>query len=129
MYNTSKKQLIIDFMTEHKNTSASIDEWINLMQSELGTDIPVRSSVYRIIQNLVKEKKVIRVQNGSKNVKYSISCCLQSHDHLHLKCVNCGELTHVNDAITNSFLEKINSDYNFNVNSVNTIIYGKCTKC
>ncbi len=116
-------------MTKNNDKSASIDEWILLMQKDLGENVPVRSSVYRIMQNLVREKKVIRVQHNTKNVEYCISSCLQSHDHLHLKCVNCGELTHISHDITEDFLKKLNNNYNFNVNSISTIIYGKCTKC
>ncbi len=130
MYNTHNKQLLIDFMTKNNTISCSIDEWILLMQQNIPNKIPVRSTVYRLMQNLVKEKKVIRVQTGTKDVKYCIDICNNTTDeHLHTKCISCGELNHINIRISKEFINKISNDYNFNIDSADTIIYGKCTKC
>ncbi len=130
MYNTHNKQLLIDFMTKHNEISCSIDEWILLMKQNIPDKTPVRSTVYRLMQNLVKEKKVIRVQTGTKDVKYCISGCSHHTDeHLHTKCISCGELNHINIGLSKEFINKISENYSFNINSADTIIYGKCTKC
>lgn len=129
-YNTKKKQMIIDFMTKHREKSLSIDEWLVLMKSEnVYTKLPARSTLFRQIQMLVEEKKVIRSSTSNKTTKYCIASCLNIEDHLHLKCLICGDLVHISRNISNSFMEIINSDYNFYVSTTESIIYGRCGSC
>ncbi len=128
-YNTSKKQILVNFMTNNSDKSLSIDEWINLMNIELnGDNLPVRSTVFRLMQKLVDEKKVIRSAVG-KEIKYCISTCCERAEHLHLKCVSCNKITHLSDICSNDFIQELVKNYDFEINISETIIYGKCKQC
>lgn len=129
-YNTSQKQLLIEFMSKHSDKSLSIDEWISFMNTDIENQkIPVRSTIYRLMQKLVNDKIVIRAHTSPKDVKYCIANCCGSHEHLHLKCVSCGSISHIDSDISCKFLNKISKKYNFKVNLVDTIMYGKCNNC
>lgn len=128
-YNTSQRQILIDFMSKNSDKSYSIDEWILLMQKNIVDDkIPARSTIYRLMQNLVKEKIVIRSSNGKNDVKYVISHC-SSQDHLHLKCLECGDLIHINDTSSKTLFDNISKKYKFVINCTDTMLYGKCINC
>lgn len=128
-YNTLQRQILIEFMTKNKNKSLSVDEWVSLMNYEIiDTKPPARSTVYRLMQRLVKENLIIQ-SISQKSITYCIANCSNTNKHLHLKCITCGNISHVDNKMSHNLSNKILKQYDFEINLVDTIVYGKCTKC
>ena len=50
-------------------------------------------------------------------------------EHLHLKCVNCGKIIHLECAFMDEICEHILLDHGFELQCKNSILYGTCKEC
>ena len=50
-------------------------------------------------------------------------------EHLHLKCVKCGCIIHLECDFMREIAEHIKKDHGFELQCKNSIIYGMCSKC
>lgn len=129
IYQTEQRKTLIDFMKKHSDTSFTIEELVKKMQSDLHS-VPGKSTVYRLMQKLVKEGTVKRfVKGNSRQFVYQIAGCEQSDKHLHLKCVECGKLFHMSDQLSGHLLKQIFADSNFSIDEGQTVLFGKCAEC
>lgn len=128
-YNTKQKQLILDLFLENKEKQFTCEE----IESELknkGTPVG-KSTVYRYILKLQNEGKVRKFNDESlKSAIYSYvenkeECC----NHLHLKCLHCGEFVHLNCHITEEVTSHLINDHKFILDNSKTVLYGICEKC
>lgn len=120
-YKTEQRRQLTEFMTKYSDLALSIDEWLEKLKEEgytLG-----RTTVYRTLLKLEKEGTVISTKE-QRHTHYQISTCC--HDHLHLKCIGCGKLIHLNHDTSHALKSSILGDIGF---SVDDVIYGKCEKC
>ncbi len=122
-YNTIQKKLLADFLRQNHNSSFTIDE--------IASKISVgKSTIYRLMPKLVEDGTVKRFTKGTTRIfLYQYVNCKECSCHLHMKCMDCGKILHMNDKVTNDLISSIMFDNNFTVDKNHTILFGKCSHC
>jgi Fur family ferric uptake transcriptional regulator len=93
------------------------------------TKVPGESSIYRLIKELVESGEVKRtVKGNSRNFVYQITGGESCHHHLHMKCISCGKLYHMNDEESRELMERIFKEEHFELDS-NAVLPGRCEGC
>ena len=132
IYNTIQRKIILDFLNSNKDKQFTVEEISEKLREEYNDidEIPGKSTVYRIISKLVDEGTVKRFVKGkSRQFLYQISGCENQVTHLHLKCVECGKLFHIDTIISDKITNQILKTYNFNLDSEKTVLFGRCNNC
>ncbi len=130
VYNTVQRRELMAFLEAHKQESFTVAEIEQGMINDPCVTIkPSQSTLYRLIRELVESGEVRRtVKGNSRKFVYQITGGEQCSHHLHMKCVDCGMVYHMNDEESREIVEKILSCDSFAVDS-STVLVGKCSKC
>ena len=131
VYRTEQKKLLIDFLKEHSNESFTIEEIVNRMSGdEKISSAPGLSTVYRLMPKLV-ETGIVKRFTGDRKRRFVYQIVAGEHCgmHLHMKCVECGRLLHMNDTVSEALLKEIFNASSFSVDSGRTVLFGKCDDC
>ena len=131
-YNTEQKKLLEEFMTKNRDRSFTIDEIIEGLRDMRGESeiLPGRSTVYRLIGRLAEEGKLRKfVKADSRKASYQLVAGQHCDCHLHLKCVGCGKLFHMDEEISDELVRRISAFSNFSVDEEATVLFGKCAVC
>ncbi len=126
-YHTVQKQMLRDFLQEHTDTAFTVEE---IAAALTGPQAPGKSTVYRLITQLVDSGAVKRfVRGNSRQFVYQAVGCAHSDAHLHLKCVDCGQLLHLDDAVSSTVLKDVLTSCAFRVDEQQTVLFGHCAAC
>ena len=129
-YATEQKKMLSDFLKENADRAFSIDELIEEMGVCYGARVPGTSTVYRLMTRLVEEGSVKRFVKGhSRHFLYQAVRDEHCRSHLHLKCIGCGKLVHLDERVSDSVLDAIRASNDFSVNEEETVLFGECAKC
>ena len=123
-YNTEKRSEIIGFYKNNPDKAFSLEE----ICDRLTKDGSGKSTLYRQTAKLVEDGLVSRIPLGSRKFVYQYMDKQHCAEHLHLKCLDCGKLLHL-DSDTSTTLERslLNKE-GFSLDS-SCILYGKCREC
>lgn len=127
IYQTEQRKQLLQFLQENKTKQYTIDEIISHMGKE---HMPGKSTVYRLIKQLVEEGKVKRCnKNNSRQFVYQLldgECC---HEHFHLQCENCGKLFHLEEEETRQVQYLLHLKENFDIDVGRSLFMGVCSGC
>ncbi len=125
IYNTEKRSELINFLKSREGQAYSAEE----ICASILTGGRGKSTVYRLISRLVDEGYLKRITDAkSRHVTYQYICAEECSAHLHLKCIGCGKLIHL-DGETSHILEKrILKAEGFTLDD-GALIYGRCGAC
>jgi len=123
-YQTRQKQLVADFFKEHRGKEFTVAEVGKRLKGEVGL-----SSVYRIIGRLEAEGKLKKEYKESPKAAavyryFDYEVCPK---HLHLKCTECGDVSHLSVEATKEIVKIIGKD--FVLNKEQTTLLGICSNC
>ena len=129
-YATEQKKILSDFLKENSDRAFSIEELIEGMRASYGDHVPGTSTVYRLMNRLVEEGVVKRFVKGhSRRFLYQAVRDEHCRSHLHLKCIGCGKLLHLDEHISDTLLDTIRATNDFSVNEEETVLFGECSTC
>ncbi len=129
-YATEQKKMLSDFLRQNCEKAFSVEELMIEMQKAYGDSVPGKSTVYRLITRLVEEGSVKRFVKGhSRRFVYQIVEGEHCRSHLHLKCMDCGRLIHLDEGISHELLNKVLDSSHFSVNEEETVLFGECASC
>lgn len=130
-YQTEQKRVLFQYLEKNKEHSYSIDELVEGMKTDPDiTNIPGKSTVYRLISELVQEGLVKRfVKGNSRQFIYQLVHGEHCGHHLHMKCSLCGKLIHMEDEESEAILAQVLEKHKFFVDEGNTILFGQCDTC
>ena len=121
-YQTQQKTALLDFLKENADRQFTIEEIISAM----GESAPPKSTAYRLVKKLCDDGLVCRfTREGTTGAVYQLSgrsCCAE---HLHIKCVDCGLLIHLDS----SAQETLARTTGFVIDDVRSMLYGRCAAC
>ena len=129
-YNTEQKTSLLVFLKKNRDISYSIDELVSKLKKEYGDKAPGKSTVYRLMTKLSEEGTVSRLaKSNGRSFVYRLIDDEHCHNHLHLKCLDCGKLIHLDEKVSDELLGRVLSTKNFSVNEDETVLFGKCADC
>ena len=123
-YNTEKRNELLGFFRDNRERAFSIEEICDRL-TEGGKG---KSTLYRQTAKLVDEGFVTRIPLGSRKFAYQYMDKHECAGHLHLKCLDCGRLLHLNAEASASLGNDLLSKEGFSLDS-SCILYGKCRDC
>ena len=128
-YNTKQKEKLVDFLINNKDKHTTVQEisaYLSTEGSPLGT-----ATIYRQLDKLV-ESGVVRkfVIDGKTGACYQyIENEHECREHLHLKCISCAKLIHLNCDHLMSINKHIEEHHGFIIDPSQTVFYGRCADC
>lgn len=128
-YTTKARVMIMEFLEKNSEITIAVEDILKYLDKK---DISVNfSTVYRYLNKLSLEKKVIKIRDEkTKKSMYQLSHHQHSCDeHLHIKCVNCGKLIHLNCGYINELKKHLLDDHGFVLKCTDSILYGVCIDC
>lgn len=126
-YQTKPRRLLLDFLAKNSDQSYTAEELAAALRAEYSDAAPGKSTVYRLVSKLSQEEQIRRTEpEGVHRSYYQINQC---HDHLHLKCTDCGRLIHMQESASEQLLREILQTSGFSVNEHQTVLYGRCDSC
>lgn len=127
-YHTEQKKLLINFLKKNSERSYTIQDICTALNEE-GASVG-QSTVYRLMTKLVQEKQVRKqVSESSRKAVYRIALDGDCHNHLHLQCVQCGKILHLDEKISDSLVDTVKKLSDFSVSEEDTVLLGKCAGC
>lgn len=130
-YQTEQKRILLAYMKAHSDQAFTVEELCERMKEELDLKaIPGKSTVYRVMPELVEEGQVKRfVKGNSRKFLYQMMCGDHCSRHLHMKCSVCGKLYHMEDEESEALLLRVMQKHHFQVDEGRTILFGQCESC
>lgn len=95
---------------------------------ELGR-APGRSSVYRMLGSLVERGEVKKFPAESGFLYQYVGAQRGCEGHFHLRCLSCGEVTHLECACSEEVAAHLLGSHGFVVDRGKSVLYGKCAAC
>lgn len=130
-YQTEQKRIVLAYLKAHSNEAFTIEELCEHLNKEPGLlAVPGKSTVYRIIPELVEEGLVKRfVKEKTRKFLYQMVSGEHCDKHLHMKCSICGRLYHMEDEESEALLMKVFEKHHFKVDEGQTMLFGHCESC
>ena len=126
-YITGQRKVLLDFLCSHCDRQFTIEE---ITKALCGDNTISKSAIYRNIDKLVREGSVQKsAAEGSRKFCYRYVEDTGCSDHLHMKCVICGRLYHLDSEATQTILKLAQMNGSFRVNEKKTVLYGMCGNC
>lgn len=126
VYNTEQRNLLLTFLKENPDRKFTVKE----IAHELEEKNISRSAVYRNLADLESEGKVKRYSKAGSRESffqyYDIQCC---KNHIHLSCIKCGKIFHMENTIADSLITKLEAQEGFEIDKGETTLYGVCKNC
>lgn len=123
-YNTGKREKILAYLKENKDNSYSLEQICSAV-----TDGTGKSTVYRLVSSLVGEGIVRRLaESNSRHVSYQFVGDGHCSEHLHLKCLECGKLIHLDKEASFAVGQALGGKDNFTIDTT-ALLYGRCGGC
>ena len=128
-YMTKTRERIFSYLQNHVHTIVSAKD-IHAYFEENGTKINM-STIYRNLDRLEKEGTIIKIMSeDGKTSLYQYEDHEDKGDkHLHLQCLQCGKVIHLDCHFMNEIKEHISSMHDFDIQCKNSVIYGLCNDC
>ena len=128
-YSTRARRQITEYLNARPDQGYTAEELAQALQEQYGQEAPGKSSVYRLLGQLAQEELLHKYEEEGSKRSYYRAVGSHCHEHLHLKCVVCGGISHLECAFMDEISEHILKDHGFVLQCRNSIIYGTCKAC
>lgn len=128
-YVTVSRKKILEFLKNSSDrtvTAADVDFYLKENNSEVNI-----TTVYRYLDKLAKDGTVIKyvAEKGSQAAYQYVEPGRHCEEHLHLKCVKCGKIIHLECDFMEEIAHHILEGHDFTLQCKNSILYGVCREC
>lgn len=125
-YTTTQRTLLLDFLSTHADETFCVDS----ICSRIGSQGVSKSAVYRNLAALEAQGKVQRLtKGGSRRAYYRYKAARECTEHLHLSCEKCGRTYHMPLPATNTLIDSVKKNTDFEIDRTETVLYGVCGEC
>ena len=128
-YQTKSRQMILDYLIRNKDRAVLVSDFIRHMdQEECSVN---KTTVYRYLDKLCAEHIVIKYPdlNSDKAVFQFAGEEKKCTEHLHLKCIRCGKVVHLDCDFMDEFKEHLYKDHGFRLHCSGDMLHGICQDC
>lgn len=124
----SKKKILEFFQKNHGRAIGAAEVYQALNDSEEGINL---ATVYRNLEKMTESGSLIKLQNSqSERAVYQY---VEEHEHcrehIHLQCVKCGEVIHLECGFMEKITVHLADHHKFELQCTNSILYGVCNQC
>ena len=125
-FHTQQRCALLAFLSAHADEQFTVEQLLAAM----GDEAPGRSTVYRALDRLVEEGTVRRFAPESGG-----SAAYQAMDpghcdaHLHLKCVRCWLIYHLDCHFIDEVRAHLMAEHGFTLQCEGSVLYGLCSSC
>lgn len=128
-YTTASRTKILEYLKKNGDRTVNVNDISNYLK-ENQSEVNI-TTIYRYLDKLAKEGTVIKyvAEKGNQAVYQYVEQGHHCDEHLHLKCVKCGCIIHLECDFMREIAEHIQKDHGFELQCKNSIIYGMCSKC
>lgn len=128
-YNTHTRQLILDYLTENRRRTVSAADIVAHLEAEGARTNP--TTVYRYLDKLAVEQRIMKyvADKGQKAVFQYVDEGHHCREHLHLKCVGCGRIFHLECDFMDEVRRHLMEGHGFELQCEGSILYGRCRRC
>ena len=128
-YATTSRKKILEYLMANSDrtvTVTDIDQYLKKHDNEVNI-----TTIYRYLDKLANEGTVMKyvAEKGSQAAYQYVEMGHHCEEHLHLKCVSCGCIIHLECAFMDEIAEHVLKDHGFTLQCKNSIIYGLCREC
>ena len=128
-YKTKQRGLILELLRSQQNHCFLIEEiYRNLTDN--GQKIG-KTTVYRTLSKLCDEGKVMRYASphGEGAFFQYLEHHQQDTEHIHLKCINCGKVDHIDCTFVGRLNDHLLGEHQFLIDKQQTTLFGYCKNC
>lgn len=120
--NTKQKDIIFNILKENRihPTIQEIYQKVKEYDPSIG-----QATVYRNVNKLVEDGKLIRIPTKDNGFRYDIDCDV----HYHLICRNCGHIFDLYDDSYYELVKNVESKYSVEVSNMTILFDGVCEEC
>ncbi len=128
-YNTKTGKMILEFFCANRDRAFGADEVFGYLKAQ-NTSVNL-ATVYRNINKLVKEKRIVKYNGdgGLKSVFQIAGTDNKCDEHIHIKCVKCGRVQHLECDFMDEIKHHLYEEHGFQLNCSGSVLYGVCKKC
>ena len=126
-YNTKSRRLIAEFL--ESNTTVSVGDILEFLKTSGENVNP--TTVYRYLNKLTAEKKVLKFSEGEgqKAVYQMVGHKRSCDGHIHIQCIRCGKLLHLDCDFMEDFKVHLKEEHDFSLKCESSLLYGICSEC
>lgn len=129
MYETKQKTFILNILKDHKENHLTIEEIHDLLkEKEYSVSV---ATIYRYLEKLV-ESNIVRKYNTSNATKATFQYIddeCKKDNHIHLICLKCNKLIHLDCNEMSSFINHLEEHHKFKIIPNKIVYYGYCAEC
>lgn len=128
-YKTRISQAIEAFAAERQDRGFCAAD-VSVYLDENGIDANT-TTVYRNLDRMVTQDKLIKYQSadGSSSMYRMEKADHSCHEHLHMQCVKCGRVIHIDRDTMNHIAKGVHERYGFMIDCDRSSICGICKDC
>mgnify|MGYP004452997341 CR=1 FL=1 len=128
-YNTKTRQLILDYLINNRQHAVSASNILEHLEAEGASPNP--TTVYRYLDKLAGEQRIMKyvADKGERAVFQYVDEGSHCREHLHLKCVQCGCIYHLDCHFMDEVRAHLMADHGFTLQCEGSVLYGLCRSC
>ena len=128
-YNTAARNRILDYLKDNMDRAVNVNDILKALHDH-GNDVNV-TTIYRYLDKLTEKGQVMKyvAENGTRAVYQYVDADHHCDEHLHLQCMKCGAIIHLDCRFMDELASHVLEDHGFLIRCRNSIIYGLCDKC
>ena len=128
-YNTKTRQLILDYLINNRQHAVSASNILEHLEEQGASPNP--TTVYRYLDKLAGEQRIMKyvADKGEKAVFQYVGESRHCREHLHLKCVQCGRIYHLDCHFMDEVRAHLMAEHGFTLQCEGSVLYGLCRHC
>ena len=128
-YNTRTRQLILDYLINNRQHAVSASNILEHLEEQGASPNP--TTVYRYLDKLAGEQRIMKyvADKGERAVFQYVDEGRHCREHLHLKCVQCGRIYHLDCHFMDEVRAHLMAEHGFTLQCEGSVLYGLCRHC
>ena len=125
----ARRQLILDYLINNRQHAVSASNILAHLEEQGAAPNP--TTVYRYLDKLAGEQRVMKyvADKGEKAVFQYVDEGRHCREHLHLKCVRCGRIYHLDCHFMDEVRAHLMAEHGFTLQCEGSVLYGLCRGC
>ena len=129
-YSTVCHKKITEYLSENKDKVVTVND-IDCYLEEQGTKVN-SSTIYRYLNRLSDEglvMKYVAKKGEMSSFQYTGDKVRNCREHIHLRCVRCGKIIHLDCEFMEELSNHIMEHHGFKLQCESSVLYGVCEEC